>query len=294
MPQHDNSKVSIIIPAFNEEKIIGDIVRRVKSINSNFEVIVVSDGSKDRTADVAREAGAKVIRHPYNVGNGASIKDGVHVCTGDIIVFIDGDGQHPPEDIPRLLEPIGDYDMVVGARTRYSETSVIRNIGNKMLIFIAQWMVGRKIDDLTSGFRAVKREKLLCYLHLFPNRYSYPTTLTMAMISEGDFINFVPLDLIKKRKEGKSHIRPIRDFISFVAIMLRVILLFNPRKFFVPIGGILFLVGVSVGTLQLIYTGGVQSTGVTLVLASIYTAFFGLLADQIALLRRQSKYSAKE
>ncbi|MBI5055304.1 MAG: glycosyltransferase family 2 protein [Nitrospirae bacterium] len=285
----NQNKVSIVIPAYNEASVIGDVVRKIKAVDPSYEVIVVDDGSQDGTSSIAQDAGARIIRHPYNIGNGASIKDGARCASGDVVVFIDGDGQHPPDEIPRLLEWIGEYDMVVGARTKKSRTSKFRNIGNSMLISVAQWITGRKIDDLTSGFRAIKREHLLEYLHLFPARYSYPTTITIAMFHGGHFVKYVPIDLITQRENGKSNIKPFRDFFKFIAIIFRIIMLFSPQRLFVPLGGLLFLLGVLVSGFQLWLTGGIQAAGTTLLLSSIYIACFGLLADQVVLLRRQKK-----
>ncbi len=279
--------VTIAIPAYNEADVIADVIRRILAVDDSLEVIVVDDGSTDETAKQAESAGAKVIRHPYNIGNGAAIKSASRKASGDVVVFMDGDGQHPPEEIPRLLEHIGEYDMVVGARTSQSVTSPFRNLGNKMLVAVAQWITGMKIDDLTSGFRAIRRERLLEHLHLFPNRYSYPTTITIAMMQSGHFVKYVPVDLIKERAAGESHIRPVRDFMKFVAIMFRVIMLFSPQRIFVPLGGMLFLAGLGVSLAQLWYTGGVRAAGVVIILSSIFIACFGLLADQVAMLRRE-------
>lgn len=280
-------RVSVVIPAFNEQEVIADVVARALAQPQVSEVIVVDDGSADQTAGRARDAGAKVIRNPYNIGNGASVKRGSLAAEGDVVVMMDGDGQHPPEAIPALLEHIGAYDMVVAARTPKSNTSPFRNMGNRLLILVAQWISGRRIADLTSGFRAVKRDYLLEHIHLFPARYSYPTTITLAMMIGGQFVHYVPVDAIRRRDQGVSNISPVSDFFKFIAIMFRMVMLFSPQRLFVPMGGIIFVLSLLVGGWQYWRTGGIHSAGLALFLSSIYIACFGLLADQMALLRRR-------
>lgn len=279
--------VSVIVPAYNEAEGIGELVARIRAIGPAFEIIVVDDGSSDATAERAGAAGAKVVVHAYNVGNGAAIKSGVRAASGDIVVFLDGDGQHPPEEIPRLVAEIGAYDMVVGARTSASRTSRFRNVGNWALCRLAEWISGHDIADLTSGFRAIRREPLLRFVHLFPNRYSYPTTITLAMFCSGYFIKYVPIDSITRRTSGTSNIRPFSDFFRFVNIMLRIVMLFSPQRIFGILGAIVMAVGALVSMLQLTLTGGIQATGVILLVSSIFIICFGLLAEQIAALRRE-------
>lgn len=278
--------ISIIIPALNEGATIGDVVRRIVAVDPSYEVIVVDDGSEDNTAAVAASAGAKVIRHPYNLGNGASISSGSIAASGDVVVMIDADGQHPPEYIPVLLSFIGDYDMVVGARTSKSRTSRRRKFGNFMLNAIARWISGHPVLDLTSGFRAIKRVHLLEYLHLFPARYSYPTTITMAMLQGRHFVKYVPVDSIQRRHHGTSNIRPVRDFIRFVNIMMRLLVLFSPQKFFLPLSAFSLLAGFLLATHQLLTYGGIFGSSQLMLLSAVYFFCFGLLAEQLAALRR--------
>lgn len=282
-------RISVVIPAHKEAEAIGDVVRRVGAVFPDAEIIVIDDGSPDQTAERATQAGARVLKNPYNIGNGASVRRGVLASTGDIVVMMDGDGQHPPEALPSLLAFLPEYDMVVAARTRKSDTSRLRNIGNRMLIQVAQWLSGRTIPDLTSGFRAIKRAPLLEYLHLFPSRYSYPTTITLAMILAGRFVHYVPVDGISRRMSGASHLSPVSDFVRFIAIIFRVIMLFNPRRIFIPLSALLFVASVAMGTYQFVRTGGIHSAGLALFLSSIFIACFGLLAEQISLLRRERK-----
>lgn len=288
LAEKDEPLISVVIPARNEEDEIGKVVAGARAAIEPHEIIVVDDGSSDATSERATEAGAKVIRNPYNIGNGASVRRGGLSTTGDIVVLLDGDGQHPPAEIPKLLESVGEFDMVVGARTSLSDTSRLRNFGNFMLIGVAKWVSGQDIKDLTCGFRAIKRDRLVEFVHLFPRGYSYPTTITLALMLSGRFVKYVPLDSIGKRKSGVSDISPASDFLRFIAIIVRIIVMFSPQRFFAPIGGILFLLGLVVSGLQFWFTGGIQSAGLALLLSSIYILCFGVIADQLALLRRRT------
>jgi len=279
--------VSIVIPAFNEAAIIGQIVGRCREACPHAEIIVVDDGSSDGTGEAARRAGAQIIRHPYNVGNGVAVKHGAEAALGEIVVMMDGDGQHPPERIPDLVAEIGTYDMVVAERTRRSKTSLVRNVGNILLIAVAQWISGRAIPDLTSGFRAIRADRLREFLHLFPSRYSYPTTITLAMMMAGHFVHYLPVDEITARQHGASNISPVRDFIRFIRIILRIVLLFSPERVFLPFATLVFLCGLAFAGYQFVQTGGLQGTSLILIISSLLIACFGFLADQIALLRRQ-------
>ncbi len=279
--------VSIVIPTYNEAATIGDIIKRIRAVGSKFEIIVVDDGSADDTAAQARAAGATVIRNPYNLGNGASVKAGCLASGGDIIVMIDGDGQHPPEAIPSLLEPLTEYDMAIAARVPGSDTARIRRIGNAMLNWIGSWVCRRKIVDMTSGFRAIRRQPLLEYIHLFPSRYSYPTTITIAMIQGNYFVKFVPVDAIGRRRHGKSNLRPFQDFLRFIHIMARVLILFSPQRFFLPLSLVTFVAGVVMASYQLWKASGVFGSSVFLLLSGALFFCFGLVSEQIAALRRE-------
>ncbi len=282
-------KTTVVIPAYNEAEIIGEIVKKIKQLECIDEVIVVDDGSVDDTGRMANEAGAKVVKHLYNLGNGAAVKNGIRSVQTENLVLMDSDFQHQPEDIPKLLEFLGEYDMVVGARIEESDVSKFRSLGNKFLNFLASYLSGVKIIDLTSGFRAVKTEKIKHFLHLFPNKYSYPTTITLAMLKTGYFIKYVSLKSITRRTTGKSKIRPFSDGLKFVNIILRMIMLFNPQKVFVPISLVLFIMGVTLLIYQLLTRGGIFGSPIILLLGSINIFFFGLLADQNAQIRRELK-----
>lgn len=279
--------VSCIIPAYNEGKAIREVVSEIRAAYPTFELIVVDDGSRDITAEVAEQAGAKVIRHTYNIGNGAAIKTGIRNATGDVIVMLDADGQHPPQEISRLLEHIGPYDMAVGARTSQSKVSKFRSFGNWGLIRIAEFLTGTEIPDLTSGFRAIKRDKVMEFIHLFPNQYSYPTTITMCMLKSGYFVKFVPMDSIRRRELGTSNIKPFRDGMKFINIMVRIIMLFDPQKVFLPLGSFCFALGIFIALVQILTKLAVTGSAVMMVLSGLLIILFGLVADQVAAIRRE-------
>lgn len=282
-------KISVVIPAYNEAESIRDIVTEIRGLDGadKWEVIVVNDGSTDDTENAAREAGALVISHKYNLGNGASVKRGILASTGDVVVFMDADGQHPPSEIPNLLAHIDEYDMVVAARTRDSKVSRFRSIGNFALIQIAQFLSGHKIDDLTSGFRAMKADKLKEFVHLFPRRYSYPTTITLSMLSAGYFVLYVPMKSIKARAAGKSNIKPFQDGIRFINIMMRIIMLFNPQKVFLPIAAFFFISGTVLGVYDAFTKYRVEESTLLALLFGLFIFLFGMLADQVAHIRRE-------
>ena len=197
-------KISVIIPAFNETAIIANLVSDIQKRYPEFEIIVIDDGSTDDTARVADQAGATVYSHPYNIGNGAAIKSGIRMARGDIMVFMDGDGQHNPQDIARLLDCIPEFDLVVGERSAGNQASVGRALGNKLYNWFASYVAKFSIKDLTSGFWAVKSTVARNFLYLLPNTYSHPTTLTLGVLRSGFSLKYVPID-IRKRKTGKSY-----------------------------------------------------------------------------------------
>ena len=213
-----------------------------------YEILVVDDGSIDGTAARAREAGARVISHPYNIGNGAAVKTGIREARGRVIVMMDADGQHEPADIPRLIEHLGSHDMVVGARTRESETSLHRDLANKVYNWFASYICNRKIEDLTSGFRAIKADAARAFLYLLPNTYSYPTTLTLAIVRSGRSLKYIPVRTV--RRVGRSKIRLFRDGTRFFFIILKIATLFSPMKVFLPVSALMFLTGVGYGLIQ--------------------------------------------
>lgn len=232
-------RLSIILPAKNEASAIGTTVAGIRELFPEAEVLVVNDGSTDNTVEVAEQAGAKVVHHPYSKGNGAAIKTGARAATGDILVFMDADGQHDPADIPRLLDRLEEgHDMAVGARQKGSQASVGRGVANKFYNWLATYMAGHKIEDLTSGFRAVRASKFREFLYLLPNGFSYPTTCTMAFFRAGYSVAYEPIHAAQRI--GKSHIRLVRDGIRFLLIIFKIGTLYSPLKLFAPIAALLF------------------------------------------------------
>ena len=285
----DFKDVSVVVPCHNEAATITEVIKRIYDVSREFEIIVVSDGSTDNTAELARKTKAKVIEHTYNLGNGATVKTGAAHATRRYLVFLDGDLQHPPEEIPSLLELLPDYDLVIGARAQNSEADSLRNIGNWVLIKISQTVSGHKISDLTSGFRAFKTALFLKYAHIYPLGYSYPTTTTLAFLCGGHFVKFVPLDTIVRRSKGASGIKLFQDGLRFIHIIMRVIMLFHPTKIFFPLALGLFIAGMIWGLTSIFLQGLVPATPTILVLAGIIVFLNGLLAEQISQVRMHQK-----
>jgi len=281
-------EISVLIPAVNEAEIIADIIGRVcvtlDGLNRPYEILVIDDGSMDETALRAQNAGARVIFHPYNIGNGAAVKTGIRQAKGDILVMMDGDGQHNPEDIPKLLEKIGPYDMVVGARTGDSESHFHRDVANGFYNLFASYICKRKIQDLTSGFRAIKADIAGQFVPLLPNTFSYPTTITMAILRSGFSLAYVPIRA--NRCVGKSKIKLIRDGSRFLLIMLKIATLFSPMRVFFPVSIAMFLTGVGYGIFRILFMGGrYGSTSAMLITMSVMIFMIGLVSEQIAQLR---------
>lgn len=276
--------VSIIIPAFNEADIIADLVRQIKSLHPDFEVIVVDDGSADNTAAEADKAGALVYSHPYNIGNGAAVKSGIRVATGDILVFLDGDGQHNPDDIARLLEYFPAFDMVVGARSISGQASLGRALGNKIYNWFASYVAKFNVQDLTSGFRAVKSNVARNFLYLLPNTYSYPTTLTLGTLRSGMSVKYVPVK-IKKRATGSSNIKLVQDGVRFFMIITRICTLYSPMRVFLPVSFVLFFLGVSNYIYTFIMRSRFTNMSVFLFVTAIIIFMMSLISEQICQMR---------
>jgi len=281
-------QVSVLVPAYNEEAIISDIIQRIshtlKDGSHTFEIIVIDDGSTDQTAIRAEQAGARVIRHPYNIGNGASIKTGIRAALGDIIVMMDADGQHPPEDILRLLEKVGPYDLVVGARTKGSDSTIHRDLANHAYNLLASYVSGRRILDLTSGFRAIKASVARGFVYLLPNKFSYPTTLTLATLRTGRSVAYVPI--VSPKRVGKSKIRLLSDGVRFFLIILRIATFYSPLKVFIPISVLMFLTGFGYGLYKVLFLGlPYGPTSAMLMTVSVVVFMVGLVAEQVAQLR---------
>lgn len=276
--------VSIVIPAKNEALAISNVITQVFKVLPDVEVIVVNDGSTDETEQLALEAGAKVISHCYSMGNGAAIKTGARAASGDIIVFMDSDGQHSPSDIPKLLEKINKgYDLVVGARSSSSQASMGRLVANSFYNRFSSWMVGHKVDDLTSGFRAVVRSKFLQFLYMLPNGFSYPTTSTMAFFRAGYAVAYVPITVHKRL--GESHIKIWKDGIRFLLIIFKIGTLYSPLKLAAPLCAVLFLLGLGHYGYTYNTAGRFTNMSALLFISSLLFFALGLISEQISTLQ---------
>ncbi|MCB0162652.1 MAG: glycosyltransferase family 2 protein [Anaerolineae bacterium] len=280
--------ISVIMPAFYEEAVIASVIERVHTVlqelDQTYEIIVVDDGSQDETARRAHEAGARVIAHPYNIGNGAAIKSGIRHAQGEILIMLDADGQHLPEDIPRLLEQLQTYDMVVGARTHESDSDWHRDLANKIYNWFASYVCGRQIDDLTSGFRAMKGHIARGFVYLLPNTFSYPTTLTLAVVRSGYTLRYVPIKAA--RRVGKSKIKLFKDGPRFLLIILKVATFFSPLKVFIPASIAMFAVGVGYGLFKVLFLSSRYGpTSAMLMTVAVLVFLVGLVSEQVAQLR---------
>ena len=275
------SDLSIVIPAKNESIGLRKILPLLKDVCAGAEIIVVDDGSTDDTAEYSLGEGVQVVSHPYSKGNGAAVKSGARMATREWIVFIDGDGQHSPDDIIRLTEKAAEgYEMVVGARQGFSsQASLARWGANTIYNKLASWMVNRTIPDLTSGLRMVRRQKFMEFLYLLPNGFSYPTTTTMAFFRAGYSVGFVPIQA--SQREGKSHINPVRDGVRFLLIILKVGSLYSPLKIFLPISFLMFCGGTANYLYTYLSEGRFTNMSAMLMLAAIIVFLFGLVSEQI-------------
>lgn len=275
--------LSIILPAKNEAAAIGATVSGIRQHYPDAEVIVVNDGSTDNTAEVAEAAGARVVHHPYSKGNGAAIKSGARAASGEIIVFMDADGQHDPADIPRLLAVIEQgHDMVVGARQKGSQASLGRGFANGLYNRLASWMTGHKVEDLTSGFRAVRAGKFREFLYLLPNGFSYPTTSTMAFFRAGYSVAYVPIHAAKRI--GKSHIRLLHDGSRFLLIIFKIGTLYSPLKIFAPVALAKFMLASGWYGYTLSTEGRFTNMSALLYSGAVMVFLMGLIAEQITAL----------
>ena len=281
--KNSSRKVSVIIPAFNEAEVIGKIIKEVKKQNQVDEILVVDDASTDGTKEAAVKVGAKVIRHPYNKGNGASVKTGIRNVKNELIILMDGDGQHNPAFIPKFIELLKDYDLVIGSRDAAAEANALRRFGNNILKKIASYLSGYKIKDLTSGFRAVKKECIKEFVPLFPNRYSYPTTSTLAFLKAGYNVGYLPITT--EKRVGKSKLKPFRNGFKFILIILRISTLFSPMKFFFPLSLLSTVSGLIYGLYAVIDHMKLPNTAVLLISVGILIFMMGLISEQIAMLR---------
>ena len=283
----DPTSTSIVIPAFNEEPAIGSLVAALRGGAAWHEIIVVDDGSSDATADRAREAGAAVVRHPYNKGNGAAVKTGIRQATGEYVLMIDGDGQHRAADAARLVSRLGEYDLVIGARAAGTQATHARMLGNAVLNGLAGYLTGRKVPDLTSGFRGARRAHLREFLHLLPNGFSTPTTTTLAFIKAGYNVHFEPIEA--ELRVGQSKIRLARDGTKFLLIVLKIVTLFSPLRVFLPISLAAFLVGSGYAAWTIATQSHVTNSSVLLIMLAVIVFLVGLVSEQIAALRFEGR-----
>jgi glycosyltransferase involved in cell wall biosynthesis len=277
------NSLSIIIPAKNEGPGLSKILPRLRQLLPHAEIIVVNDGSSDDTPDICITHNVVLLSHPYCIGNGAAIKTGARAAKGEILVFMDADGQHNPDDIPRLLSHIENgYDMVVGARGAQDQATLGRWWANSAYNTLATWMVGQSVADLTSGFRAVNSKKFREFLHLLPNGFSYPTSISMSFFRAGYSLCYIPIQT--ERRVGKSHIRPLRDGIRFLIIIFRIGTLYSPLKLFLPFSLTSFLLGVGYYAYTLHYFGRFTNMSALLFITSILIFLIGLVSEQITML----------
>jgi glycosyltransferase involved in cell wall biosynthesis len=273
-------RISIILPARNEALSLVSLLPKLVHAFPDAEILLVDDGSEDDTAAICAAHGVKMVKHPYSKGNGAAIKSGARAATGDILVFMDADGQHKPEDIPRLLAKIAEgYDMAVGARSRTSQAGTHRAAANWFYNRLASWMVGRKVLDLTSGFRAVRAGYFRKFLALLPNSFSYPTTITMSFFRAGFSIVYVPIEA--PPRVGKSHVRILQDGVRFLLIIFKIGTLYSPLKIFLPFSVGFFTAGISYYLYTYFTYHRFTNMSALLFVTAVLVFLMGLVSEQI-------------
>jgi len=272
---------SIVLPARNEARSLQWLIPELVSLYPNAELIVVNDGSTDDTKLIAENSGAIIVNHPYSIGNGAAVKNGVRKASSEIIVLMDADGQHSPADISKLLAEIDKgYDMVIGSREYRGHASLARIIANSTYNLLASIMTGFKIRDLTSGFRAVRANKFRRFLYLLPNGFSYPTTSTMAFFRSGYTVKYVPIEVAKR--DGKSNIKPLKDGIRFFIIILKIGSLFSPMRLFLPVSFLLFLLGTGYYAYTFGTSGRFTNMSALLFVSSLMIFLIGIVSEQVS------------
>lgn len=283
MEQNKRYEVTILLPAYNEAGVIGETIRAIRTLHPDFEILVVDDGSTDNTMREAMDAGANVWPHPYNIGNGAAIKSGLRCARGEWVLMMDADGQHKPEDIARLLEHKDRFDMVVGARTRQSETSAHRDLANWVYNRFASYVTRFKVEDLTSGFRLVRLSVARQFIYLLPNTFSYPSTLTLGYLRSGRTVKYIPIQT--KARVGKSKIKLLKDGARFFLIITKIASLFSPFRVFLPISMGFFVTGLCYYAYTFLTQGRFTNMSALLFNSSIIIFMIGLVAEQISQMR---------
>jgi glycosyltransferase involved in cell wall biosynthesis len=291
---------SVVIPAFNEAAAIAGVLRDLQHVAAWHELLVVDDGSSDHTGATAMSAGARVIRHPYNLGNGAAVKTGIRQATGTFVLILDGDGQHRAADATRLVARLDTYDLVVGARSPHTHATAARRLGNSMLNWIASYLTEQRIPDLTSGFRAARRDRFAEFLHLLPNGFSTPTTTTLAFMKAGFSVHFEPIEAARRTggvanaaaalaTPSGSKIRLAPDGLRFFLILLKVITIFSPLRIFLPISAAALFVGAAYAVWTIFTQSHVTNSSVLLILLSVVIFLVGLVSEQISSLRFEGR-----
>ena len=283
----DARSVSVVIPAFNEAGAIAGVIAGLNAAATWHEIIVVDDGSTDDTGALATKAGARVIRHPYTKGNGAAVKSGIRKASGEFVMILDGDGQHQAADARRIVSQLGEYDLVIGARPTTTQATHARRAGNAALNWLASYLTGRTIPDLTSGFRAARRESLREFIHLLPNGFSTPTTTTLAFIKAGYNVTFEPT--AARPRIGASKIRLARDGARFLVIILKIVTLFSPLRVFLPISIVAFVLGSGYALWTIVTQSKITNSSVLLLMFSVIVFLVGLVSEQISALRFEGR-----
>ncbi|HEX3702225.1 MAG TPA: glycosyltransferase family 2 protein [Vicinamibacterales bacterium] len=283
----DAAATSVVIPAYNEAAAVGPLVSALRAAGAWREILVVDDGSTDDTAAQAAAAGARVIRHPYNKGNGAAVKTGIRQAAGDFVLIMDADGQHQPADAIRLVSHLRTFDLVIGARSPHTQATAARRAGNGVLNAIASYLTEQPIPDLTSGFRAARRGCLVEFLHLLPNGFSTPTTTTLAFMKAGYSVRFEPIDAAQRT--GASKIRLGQDGVRFLLILLKVITIFSPLRIFLPISALSFALGAAYALWTIFTQSHITNSSVLLILFSVVIFLVGLVSEQISSLRFEGR-----